>query len=197
MINKRRNKDKVRVTFTLPENVNARRAHVVGDFNDWSPSTPMKRGKEGALQVAVDLEPDREYQFRYVIDGERWINDPQADAQVANPFGSENSVVRTVVAAGAGARAAGARAARPSAGRGDAAGAGGAEGRGAGRSGASAADRSGAARAPASASRRGAGRSSADASSAQIGAQAASGAARAPAPIQAAPGGADATRRRP
>ncbi|MBX6366261.1 MAG: isoamylase early set domain-containing protein, partial [Gemmatimonadetes bacterium] len=131
MISKRRNKDKVRVTFTLPENVNARRAHVVGDFNDWSPTTPMKRGKEGALQAAVDLEPDREYQFRYVIDGERWINDPQADAQVANPFGSENSVVRTVVAAGAGARAAGARPARSATARGGAAGA-------------SAADRSGA-----------------------------------------------------
>ncbi|HET9986442.1 MAG TPA: isoamylase early set domain-containing protein [Longimicrobiales bacterium] len=186
MINKRRNKDKVRVTFTLPENVDARRAHVVGDFNDWSPSTPMKKGKEGVLQVAVDLEPGREYQFRYVIDGERWINDPQADAHVANPFGSENSVVRAVTAE-AGARAARpAAAGRSAAARGDAKGAGGAA-RGPGRAGAAGGRSAPSTGRPSGAgSKRGAGRSSIDTASAQHGAQAARGAGEA-AEVRAAP----------
>lgn len=191
MINKRRNKDKVRVTFTLPENVDARRAHVVGDFNDWSPSTPMKKGKEGVLQVAVDLEPGREYQFRYVIDGERWINDPQADAHVANPFGSENSIVRTATAE-AGARAARpAAAGRSAAARGDAKGAGGASAaRGPGRAGAAGGRSASPGRTSGAGSKRGAGRSSIDTAGAHPGAhpgaQAARGAGGA-AEVKAAP----------
>jgi hypothetical protein len=42
------------------------------------------------------LEPGHDYQFRYLVDGETWLNDPAADKYVPNPFGSENSVVIVV-----------------------------------------------------------------------------------------------------
>jgi hypothetical protein len=41
----------------------------------------------------VELESGKEYQFRYLINGETWENDFEADAYAPTPFGVENSVV--------------------------------------------------------------------------------------------------------
>ena len=84
------------VTFTLPEAIQAERACLVGEFNDWdAAATPMTRGEDGIYRATLDLEPGREYQFRYLVDGERWHNDWQADAYVPNGFGEDNGVVVT------------------------------------------------------------------------------------------------------
>lgn len=45
--------------------------------------------------MTVDLEPGREYQFRYLVNDETWLNDPQADKYVPNPCGDQNCVVVT------------------------------------------------------------------------------------------------------
>lgn len=37
----------------------------------------------------------RAYQFRYLIDGEQWTNDNQADAHVYNRYGTSNFGVVT------------------------------------------------------------------------------------------------------
>jgi hypothetical protein len=55
----------------------------------------MKRQKDGRFSVLLELEKDRAYQFRYLVDGQEWHNDWQADQYIANPFNSENSVVLT------------------------------------------------------------------------------------------------------
>ena len=86
-----------KVTFRIPEEIgnSAKTAHVVGEFNDWSfLATPMKRLKSGAFTTTLDLEQDREYQFRYLLDKKIWENDIEADKFVTTPFGdSENSVI--------------------------------------------------------------------------------------------------------
>ena len=85
-----------RVTFVLPESIWADAIYLVGDFNDWNPrSHPMQRDREGKWVLTVDLDLGRAYQFRYLRDGEEWINDNQADAYVHNPYGSDNFVVVT------------------------------------------------------------------------------------------------------
>jgi 1,4-alpha-glucan branching enzyme len=84
----------VRVTFTLPQG-DAAAVQLLGDFTEWRRSKAMKRASDGTWRVAVDLPVGREYGFRYLVDGVRWENDPQADKYVANPFGSDNSVVVT------------------------------------------------------------------------------------------------------
>ena len=68
---------------------------IVGDFNNWSIiSDPMKRQKSGDFTITLDLEPGRQYQYRYLIDESRWENDWWADAYVTTPYGDcENSVV--------------------------------------------------------------------------------------------------------
>jgi len=85
----------VRVTFELPPGLSAREVHVSGDFNEWSDAHPLKQQKDGSWKTTIPLEPDREYQFRYQVDRTRWMNDPAADDYVYNPYGEENSVVRT------------------------------------------------------------------------------------------------------
>jgi 1,4-alpha-glucan branching enzyme len=67
---------------------------LVGDFNNWQlGETPMKKAKTGVWSVSVDLESGKEYQFRYLIDGTNWENDPEADKFVPSGLGSENSVL--------------------------------------------------------------------------------------------------------
>jgi 1,4-alpha-glucan branching enzyme len=85
-----------KVTFSLPKEAagSAANAYLVGDFNDWSQSmTPMKRLKNGAFTATLALQPDKEYHFRYLVDGHRWENDWNADKYVPNAHGSDDSVV--------------------------------------------------------------------------------------------------------
>jgi len=97
---------KAKVTFVLSSQSDADHIHVTGDFNDWQASTPMRRQKDGSFRATVELEPGREYQFRYLVDGNSWVNDEAADAYYPNPFGADNSVVRTPEAGGGRPRAA-------------------------------------------------------------------------------------------
>lgn len=84
-------------TFRLPKAAaaNAQKVALVGDFNEWKKDTVcMKKLKSGEFKVDVELEPGREYEFRYLIDGESWENDWDADAYVPKPtFFVENSMI--------------------------------------------------------------------------------------------------------
>ncbi len=89
---------KVKVEFVLPDAIAAEveTAFLVGDFNDWSETaTPMTKLKNGKVKISIEVEPNREYQFRYLINGNQWHNDWDADRYVANPFSGDNSVVNT------------------------------------------------------------------------------------------------------
>ena len=54
----------------------------------------MKKLKNGAFTTTLDLEPGREYQFRYLLDEKIWGNERDADKSVPTPYGdSENSII--------------------------------------------------------------------------------------------------------
>ncbi len=97
MLKKRRFKKEnvVKVTFVLPPEVAAETIHLVGEFNDWQTSHAMRRQKDGGWRITLDLEPGRGYQFRYLVDGHKWLNEPRADKYVPNPYGGQNAVVVT------------------------------------------------------------------------------------------------------
>ena len=85
-----------KVTFTLPAEVKARTASVVGEFNNWDKEANlMTKNKDGSFKIEIKLEAGREYQFRYLVDGSDWHNDWDADKYVMHPYGGENSVVST------------------------------------------------------------------------------------------------------
>jgi len=85
-----------KVTFTLPAQVDARTAMLVGDFNDWATdATPMKQNKDGTWRAHINLDAGKEYQYRYFVNEGQWLNDQAADKYEAHPYGGENSVVKT------------------------------------------------------------------------------------------------------
>ena len=83
------------VTFELPANLWADRVSLVGEFNSWDPeATPMTQDRfDGHWRASVDLEPDRRYRFRYLVDDEAWLYDPEADDHVETLTGSFDPVV--------------------------------------------------------------------------------------------------------
>ena len=89
-------KNNCSVTFSLPKEAfgAANEVHLVGDFNEWDhTATPMTKNENGEFVVTLTLEPNSDYQFRYLIDGERWENDWNADRYEPNQYGVQNSVV--------------------------------------------------------------------------------------------------------
>ena len=97
--------DKTKCTVTFSINAaaaaGAEKAFLVGEFNDWSESaTPMKKGADGSFSVKKQFEVNKEYQFRYLLDGKTWINDWKADKYIRSELvNDDNSVVSTYVPA--------------------------------------------------------------------------------------------------
>ena len=70
-----------------------RHVAVVGDFNDSSPQRhPMVNGPAG-WSCTLTLPIGRRYRFRYLLDGERWENDWEADDYIDNDHGGQDSVI--------------------------------------------------------------------------------------------------------
>lgn len=89
-------KPECKVTFKLSKEIAAAydKVSLVGEFNNWDPkATTMKKLKAGDFTVTINLEKDKDYQFKYLADNENWINEEEADKLVANDFQGENSVV--------------------------------------------------------------------------------------------------------
>lgn len=83
-----------RVTFKLPAEMEAQKAAVLGEFNEWSEEAhPMKKRKDGSFSVTLSLDAGQEYRFRYLLDKDRWVNDEAPDQLVLNGFGGQDCVV--------------------------------------------------------------------------------------------------------
>ncbi|MDH4230972.1 MAG: isoamylase early set domain-containing protein [Nitrospirota bacterium] len=84
------------VTFRLPgeASLKADKVTVVGDFNNWEKeATPLEKQKNGDFTTIIELDAGKEYRFRYLIDGQRWENDWNADKYVKSLYDVEDSVV--------------------------------------------------------------------------------------------------------
>jgi hypothetical protein len=84
-----------RVIFTLPDSLWADTICLVGDFNEWSPSShPLERRRDGAWTLTLDLPVGRTFEFYYLRDGQ-WMSDSQADGYVHAPDGITSFLVVT------------------------------------------------------------------------------------------------------
>ncbi|WP_070969324.1 isoamylase early set domain-containing protein [Vibrio sonorensis] len=97
MINKRffKTKDEVEVTFELPAAEVEGGVALVADFSDWQPTKMKKVAKTQSYKCKVRLAKDAQYEFRYLMDNDVWLNDPNADQYKPNGFGEDNSVIST------------------------------------------------------------------------------------------------------
>ncbi len=86
---------KVTFRLTAEQSKQADKVFLVGDFNDWDESAlPMKKLKSGDFTANLDLDSGETYQFKYLLNGETWENDWDADDYSPSPVGgADNSVV--------------------------------------------------------------------------------------------------------
>lgn len=84
-----------KVTFRVPVEWASKQVSVVGDFNEWDIEANKLEQNGGFWEATLRLAPESEYRFRYLIDGERWVNDDEADGYTTNPYGTEDSVLVT------------------------------------------------------------------------------------------------------
>ena len=87
-----------KVKFILDKEIvaDATEALLLGEFNNWNSdeAITMKKAKDGSLQTTVALEEGRTYQYRYLLNDGRWVND--GNAQYYNPIPAlqvENCVI--------------------------------------------------------------------------------------------------------
>ena len=73
----------------------AKTVNIIGEWNDWDVEKgAMKKLKSGDFSYQVDLDTDKAYQFRYLVDHTTWLNDKSADAYYPSPYpGIDNSVI--------------------------------------------------------------------------------------------------------
>ena len=67
---------------------------VAGDFTAWAPLA-MEQAANGDFRLRLQLGQGRRVLYRFLLDGEMWMNDPNADEYVTMPNGSVASVVHT------------------------------------------------------------------------------------------------------
>ena len=86
-----------KVTFLMEKEAanGAEKVELLGEFNNWNTAEPvsLKKLKNGSFKVTIDLPVENEYQFKYLLDGEKWVNDELADKYVNNGIDAEENSV--------------------------------------------------------------------------------------------------------
>ena len=85
MISKRffKTKNEVEITFEVEASQDSTSVALVADFLDWQPQ-PMKRvAKSNIYKFKTRLPKDGVFQFRYLLNEQQWVNDPDADGYAA------------------------------------------------------------------------------------------------------------------
>lgn len=85
-------KDLVKVKFTVKPD-GAEKVEVLGLNSDWENSILLNKKKDGSFSGEVTLPKNTQHEFKYRIDGTEWLDEPEADEQSINAFGSTNSVL--------------------------------------------------------------------------------------------------------
>lgn len=85
-------KDYVKVKFSFtPEQ--AETVEILGLNSDWENSIIMKKKKDGTFSAEINLPKETKHQFKYLVNETDWVNEPEADGEVANEFGGSNSLL--------------------------------------------------------------------------------------------------------
>ncbi len=67
---------------------------VAGDFNGWSPlATPLERNGSGLWSTHIVVPHSGRFEYKFIVNGNRWIEDPSNGMKAPDQFGGLNSVV--------------------------------------------------------------------------------------------------------
>ena len=87
-----------KVTFTLSAEVvgQATSGLLLGEFNNWdyNDGISLKKQKDGSMTAVASLETGKRYEYRYLLNDGRWVNDHSAEHYVhISGFHVENCVI--------------------------------------------------------------------------------------------------------
>jgi 1,4-alpha-glucan branching enzyme len=85
-------KDYCKVKFTLKPD-NAESVAIAGLNGNWETLISMSKKKDGSFTAEISLPKESQHEFKYLINDSEWINEPEADTEQPNGFGSSNSVI--------------------------------------------------------------------------------------------------------
>jgi hypothetical protein len=85
-------KDYCKVKFSY-DLAGAEQVEIIGLQGDWANPVAMTKKKNGIFTHEAALPKNTEHEFKYRINMAVWANEPAADAQKPNIFGSSNSVL--------------------------------------------------------------------------------------------------------
>ena len=91
---------KIKVSFFLASNYvgKAESGILVGDFNQWDQKKgiKLKKLKDGSMVANATLDASTVYQYRYLLDDGRWVNDDN-EKNIVNAYGMlvENCIMKT------------------------------------------------------------------------------------------------------
>ncbi len=90
-------KSKIIVQRLILEKAYAKRSDkvtVAGDFNNWNVNSLPMICTEDSLVIDIPLEKGKQYQFRYVRNGNEWFNDAK-HTTITNSKGEKNMLLKT------------------------------------------------------------------------------------------------------
>lgn len=82
------------VTFVVPASLGCRDADLVAEFLAWVPM-PLDRRHDGSFSVELRLRKGQRWTYRFLLDGDRFINDWNADDYTVEPDGACVSLLHT------------------------------------------------------------------------------------------------------
>ena len=85
-------KDYCKVKFTVNFD-NADTIEIHGLNSDWQNGVLMSKKKDGSFSCDIALPKNSYHEFKYFINKDTWINEPEADGENYNIFGGSNSVI--------------------------------------------------------------------------------------------------------
>ena len=72
----------------------AQTVSVAGDFNNWNEdATPLKRNSSGLWLTEIAIPRAGRFEYKFIINGQRWIEDPSNGMKAPNNYGGLNSVL--------------------------------------------------------------------------------------------------------
>lgn len=83
----------VRLTFVAPD---ARNVSVAGNFNKWRTDSHVMTRENGMWTITLPLKPGM-YTYMFIVDGQHWVTDPQAESYRDDGFGYQNAVMKVTI----------------------------------------------------------------------------------------------------
>jgi serine protease AprX len=74
-------------------NDEAERVVLAGDFNNWNAAQIRFAKTNGVWRAEIPAPPPGRYHYKFVVDGERWLDDPSNGLKATDNYGGFNSVL--------------------------------------------------------------------------------------------------------